>query len=608
LKIRTRLFLLLAVLTLVPLALLGVVSYYVAMDAVREKVSEQLEKVTHELVGETRKNLDALHATAREIEADDNVALYLTYLGRRDVSFLREIMGRVLEFQLRREPRLVAIQLFLPDGDSVAATAPGGNATLLADPAEAASFMGGVAVENGIVSIAVVAGRTESPALVVLHAKVDYFLDAINRASIGPDRPVDGFLRAGNDFFTAQTVNEALRGHAGLGEAGLIEFGDRVAASASLGREPFIVGASMPKEEFLAPVRRVRNISLVIILLVALATSGAALVFATNIVRPVNAMVGVTHRLAAGDLDARLTVDRTDELGQLAGDFNLMAGKLKTTIGDLDRSLKELSGLYDASTIIGRSADLDEAVGLAAMLLESGFGIGRAAFFRRSGEDYEPIHVHGLDPAGMPIPADLPGLRRLFAERAAALITMPDDLAMIAVAVPAVLQEKTAVAGIPLVAAGREAGLVLVLAESAPDENLLKLLSVIGSLLSPIVATAAEGEGAQLARPVLEGIEETIARMERLDSRCAVAAAVMKGEKAIAAAEGLAARLRKKTGAVHRLAPNIVVAVLAGANVAEAEATLAEALGQDGHAAIRAVAWPEVEESPEELLARVLAG
>lgn len=68
------------------------------------------------------------------------------------------------------------------------------------------------------------------------------------------------------------------------------------------------------------------------LLIAILAVGFAALIawpLARHLVRRIQALAVGTHRLAAGDFTTRIAVDSDDELGRLAGDFNLLAATLE---------------------------------------------------------------------------------------------------------------------------------------------------------------------------------------------------------------------------------------------------------------------------------------
>jgi two-component system sensor histidine kinase BaeS len=93
------------------------------------------------------------------------------------------------------------------------------------------------------------------------------------------------------------------------------------------------VGLLSPKH-FLTPpqrefVRRQRTYLVCAACGVAVMTAILSLPLARRLVRPVKAMAAATHDLASGDYSIRVPVSSSDELGQLAFDFNAMAEALE---------------------------------------------------------------------------------------------------------------------------------------------------------------------------------------------------------------------------------------------------------------------------------------
>jgi two-component system sensor histidine kinase BaeS len=62
---------------------------------------------------------------------------------------------------------------------------------------------------------------------------------------------------------------------------------------------------------------------------------GMGIIVSRNINRPVLALADVTRQMAQGDLAARVTVNRRDEFGLLAGIFNTMADRVEATVSTL---------------------------------------------------------------------------------------------------------------------------------------------------------------------------------------------------------------------------------------------------------------------------------
>ncbi len=94
----------------------------------------------------------------------------------------------------------------------------------------------------------------------------------------------------------------------------------------------------------------------------------------TQILRPVAVLRDSTRRLAAGDLDHRVVVDRTDELGDLAVNFNAMADAIAGNQRNLTReaATDSLTGLANRAgfraRLEGGSAELDRRPGSQALL------------------------------------------------------------------------------------------------------------------------------------------------------------------------------------------------------------------------------------------------
>jgi two-component system NtrC family sensor kinase len=92
------------------------------------------------------------------------------------------------------------------------------------------------------------------------------------------------------------------------------------------------------------------------------------------VLRPVGAMVTATKRVARGDLEHRIAVHRTDELGELAGSFDGMTASLKQARADLQRLNERLeqqvedrtSALRDAQAQLVQSEKMSSLGKLAA--------------------------------------------------------------------------------------------------------------------------------------------------------------------------------------------------------------------------------------------------
>lgn len=66
------------------------------------------------------------------------------------------------------------------------------------------------------------------------------------------------------------------------------------------------------------------------------------------ILKPVESLGAASHSLAHGDLDVRVDLTGQDELSELGGSFNLMAGNLQSSMRELEESKAFLQAMVDA--------------------------------------------------------------------------------------------------------------------------------------------------------------------------------------------------------------------------------------------------------------------
>ena len=66
-----------------------------------------------------------------------------------------------------------------------------------------------------------------------------------------------------------------------------------------------------------------------------------------GIVRPIHALSEATHQLAAGDLSHRVDIQRSDEIGDLAQDFDRMGERLQTQRDELEHDKQQLTTLSE---------------------------------------------------------------------------------------------------------------------------------------------------------------------------------------------------------------------------------------------------------------------
>jgi GAF domain-containing protein/HAMP domain-containing protein len=125
--------------------------------------------------------------------------------------------------------------------------------------------------------------------------------------------------------------------------------------------------------------------TIVVAVITAISTSRA-------ISDPIRALAGAAASLTSGDLTARATADRRDEIGTLAGSFNNMAGQLQGVIGNLEQRIAERTQALEQQTVRLRAAaevardaanavSLDELLEQAARLIRDRFDLYHTGIF-----------------------------------------------------------------------------------------------------------------------------------------------------------------------------------------------------------------------------------
>ncbi len=77
---------------------------------------------------------------------------------------------------------------------------------------------------------------------------------------------------------------------------------------------------------------------------------------AGRFVRPIKQATSLAQALAAGDLDAKIAISAKDEIGQLAGALNTMAGNLRQTISEVEEKSKEAEKEANACRLASQEA------------------------------------------------------------------------------------------------------------------------------------------------------------------------------------------------------------------------------------------------------------
>ena len=91
---------------------------------------------------------------------------------------------------------------------------------------------------------------------------------------------------------------------------------------------PWRLITEVPVADALQELRALRRVSLWLAALLGLVVAACAWWMAGRVVAPVRRLVGATRSLGSGDLQTRVVIDTSDEIGELGAAFNDMAGDL----------------------------------------------------------------------------------------------------------------------------------------------------------------------------------------------------------------------------------------------------------------------------------------
>jgi len=187
----------------------------------------------------------------------------------------------------------------------------------------------------------------------------------------------------GSDLSTLPQVAAALAPGGGLAASGADLDGHAVLSTATtVPKLGWFVFFEQPTAQALSPIRdQLVRIALLIALGLVVAII-AGTVLARRMLVPITALRAGARRLGAGDFGHRIEVKTSDELEELAGQFNSMAGQLAETYSgleakvsertrDLAQSINELKVLEEVGRAVASSLDLNAVLPtVAARALE----------------------------------------------------------------------------------------------------------------------------------------------------------------------------------------------------------------------------------------------
>ena len=105
--------------------------------------------------------------------------------------------------------------------------------------------------------------------------------------------------------------------------------------------------SEMDQAEAFAEVHLLRNLTAAMLLATAIVAMGLAWWIARNLVAPLRTLRDSANRLSAGDLEVSLSIDRGDEIGELATSFEQMRRSIQDLIQRQEASIEALATPFD---------------------------------------------------------------------------------------------------------------------------------------------------------------------------------------------------------------------------------------------------------------------
>jgi signal transduction histidine kinase len=105
---------------------------------------------------------------------------------------------------------------------------------------------------------------------------------------------------------------------------------------------PWVIAFTQPEDVFLKEVETQTNVNTITVSVISLLVIIAAIIASANLTYPITRLTKVTNQFARGNLKARASINRDDELGMLANAFNDTADILQKLIAELETKNAEL--------------------------------------------------------------------------------------------------------------------------------------------------------------------------------------------------------------------------------------------------------------------------
>ncbi len=127
---------------------------------------------------------------------------------------------------------------------------------------------------------------------------------------------------------------------------------------------------------------------------------GMAFIFKENIAGPVRRLIFTAEQIALGDLNSQASVESRDEIGRLATTVNVMTGRLRETIGSLEKHTQQLETIVEISQRLTSKLDVSELVRDVVERVAKGFNFYHTTIYLLDDMHQDLIVAEGTGSVG----------------------------------------------------------------------------------------------------------------------------------------------------------------------------------------------------------------
>jgi signal transduction histidine kinase len=152
-----------------------------------------------------------------------------------------------------------------------------------------------------------------------------------------------------------------------------------------LKNQPWFVAFCQPEEIFLSPIQAQVHTAIALAFAIAIFVTITALVIAQWLSKPLGFLAEGVREFTEGNLEARVKVQDTDEIGELSANFNMMAEQMSKLLRGLEDRTIELEGsryiTFAVSELSKSILDADRLLQEAVKLVQEGFAVSYAQIY-----------------------------------------------------------------------------------------------------------------------------------------------------------------------------------------------------------------------------------